>query len=197
MWKENSKQIQLIRDEFRHLYISNASYYEFLLLCFIFHFILILLEVKLVTSRDLTSSRMICSSKEDPLKPCRVAVATSFPRNVKAAAGQSERKFLHRTTNTLRLWNVVGINGRYSVSFSARMSSSISRRTKKSESDATWGEARRRDLTWRHSPFDLSSFTFLQKLSSRLSAILFSLFLSRFLSWDLTRRVISSSLLSC
>lgn len=103
MWKENSKQIQLIRDEFRHLYISNASYCEFLLLRFISHFILILLEVKLVTSRDLTSSRMICSSKEDPLKPCRVAVATSFPRNVKAAAGQSERKFLCRTTNTLRL----------------------------------------------------------------------------------------------
>jgi len=61
--------------------------------------ILISLEVKLVTSRDLTSSHhhMIRSSKEDPLKRRRAAVATSLSRNVKAAAGRRERKFLRRT----------------------------------------------------------------------------------------------------
>ncbi|KYQ51381.1 hypothetical protein ALC60_09547 [Trachymyrmex zeteki] len=59
----------------------------------------------------------------------RPSQATSLSRNVKAAAGQRERKLL-RSRRT-HVYEVVGINGRYSVSFSARMNSSISHRTRR------------------------------------------------------------------
>lgn len=138
------------------------------------HSILISLEVKLVISRDLTSNhrRMIRSSKEVALKSCREPVATSLSRNVKAAAGRRERKFLRRTTNTLRLWNVVSASMEDILSVSLRRWSHLFRVVR--EEERKRHEMTRCDLTVTLASSDLSSFIFLYKLFHRFSTTLLS-----------------------